>query len=166
MYNNPATPRESREKRLEDVVFMSSSLIHILLVEDDDVDAEAIIRGFQSQRIANPFTIVPDGIEAFHALRGTNGRPRLPRPYMILLDINMPRMNGIEFLQVLRQDPELKHSIVFVLTTSNRDEDIMAAYNEQIAGYLLKARAGNDFVDLISLLDSYWRIVEFPYEAL
>ena len=144
---------------------MSSKMIHILLVEDDDVDAEAIIRGFQRQRIANPFTIVPDGIEAFNVLRGVNGRTRLPRPYLILLDINMPRMNGIEFLQALRQDPELKQSIVFVLTTSNRDEDIMAAYNEQIAGYLLKARAGKDFIGLISLLDSYWRIGEFPYEA-
>src|SRR5690606_21942978 len=109
---------------------MTTKQIHILLVDDDEVDAEAIVRGFKSQRIGNPFTVVPDGIEAFHALRGTNGRTRLPRPYMILLDINMPRMNGIEFLQALRQDPELKQSIVFVLTTSNRDEDIMAAYNE------------------------------------
>lgn len=141
---------------------MAGQHIHILLVEDDEVDAEAIMRGFQTQRIANPFTIVSDGLEALDALRGENGHPRLPRPYMILLDINMPRMNGIEFLQVVREDPELAQSVVFVLTTSNRDEDIMAAYNRQIAGYLLKARAGKDFVDLITLLDSYWRIVEFP----
>jgi CheY-like chemotaxis protein len=144
---------------------MPNHHVHILLVEDDEVDAEAILRGFRSQRLVNPFTIVPDGIEAFNALRGEGGHARLPRPYMILLDINMPRMNGIEFLQALRQDPELKQSIVFVLTTSNRDEDIMAAYNEQIAGYLLKARAGRDFVDLVSLLDAYWRVVEFPCEV-
>lgn len=144
---------------------MTTKQVHILLVDDDEVDAEAIVRGFQNQRIGNPFTVVPDGIEAFHALRGTDGHERLPRPYMILLDINMPRMNGIEFLQALRQDPELKQSIVFVLTTSDRDEDIMAAYNEQIAGYLLKARAGKDFIGLISLLDAYWRIVEFPCET-
>ncbi len=143
---------------------MTTKQVHILLVDDDEVDAEAIVRGFKNQRIGDPFTVVPDGIEAFHALRGTNGHAPLPRPYMILLDINMPRMNGIEFLQALRQDPEFKQSIVFVLTTSDRDEDIMAAYNEQIAGYLLKARAGKDFIDLISLLDAYWRIVEFPCE--
>jgi CheY-like chemotaxis protein len=144
---------------------MAPDPVHILLVEDDEVDAEAIVRGFHSQRIGNPFTIVPDGLEALNALRGANGHARLPRPYMVLLDINMPRMNGIEFLQVLRQDPNLKQSVVFVLTTSNRDEDIMAAYNEQIAGYLLKSRAGKDFIDLIALLDSYWRIVVFPDEA-
>lgn len=144
---------------------MTNKQVHILLVDDDEVDAEAIIRGFRSQRIGNPFTIVHDGVEALDALRGRNGRPRLPRPYLVLLDINMPRMNGIEFLQALRQDPDLKPSIVFVLTTSNRDEDIMAAYNEQIAGYLLKASAGKDFANLIILLDAYWRIVEFPSET-
>jgi DNA-binding NarL/FixJ family response regulator len=77
----------------------------------------------------------------------------------------MPRMNGIEFLEAVRADPDLAQSVVFVLTTSNRDEDIMAAYNHQIAGYLLKSRAGKDFIDLITLLDSYWRIVEFPSEV-
>jgi CheY-like chemotaxis protein len=144
---------------------MAGDHIHILLVEDDEIDAEAIMRGFFSQRIANPFTLVADGIEALDALRGKNGHPRVPRPYMILLDINMPRMNGLEFLEEVRADPELAQSVVFVLTTSNRDEDMMAAYRKHIAGYLLKARAGKDFVDLISLLDSYWRIVEFPHEA-
>lgn len=144
---------------------MSMQTIHILLVEDDEVDAEAVVRAFRKQKIANPFTIVPDGIEAFNALRGEGGQQRLPRPYLILLDINMPRMNGVEFLQTLRQDEELKQSIVFVITTSNRDEDVVAAYNEQIAGYILKSRVGEDFVNLIAMLDMYWRIVEFPSEV-
>jgi CheY-like chemotaxis protein len=146
-------------------VNMAGHHIHILLVEDDEIDAEAIMRGFYAQKIANPFTLVSDGIEALSVLRGNNGMPRLPRPYMILLDINMPRMNGLEFLEAVRADPDLAQSVVFVLTTSNRDEDIMAAYNHQIAGYLLKSRAGKDFIDLITLLDSYWRIVEFPSEV-
>lgn len=141
---------------------MTEKTIHILLVEDDEVEAEAIVRAFKSQKIANPFTIVYDGIQALDILRGENGYEKLPRPYIILLDINMPRMNGIEFLQVLRKDDELKRSIVFVLTTSDRDEDKLAAYNEHIAGYLLKSRAGADFADLILLLGSYWRIVELP----
>ena len=89
----------------------------------------------------------------------------MPRPYLILLDLNMPRMNGVEFLQALRQDEDLKQSIVFVITTSNRDEDVVAAYNEQIAGYILKSRVGEDFVNLITMLDMYWRIVEFPAEV-
>ena len=138
--------------------------IQILLVEDDDVDAEAIVRAFRKQKIANPVTIVSDGLEALDVLRGDGNRERLPRPYLILLDINMPRMNGIEFLQELRKDAELERSIVFMLTTSNRDEDKLAAYDEQIAGYLVKARAGEEFADLISMLNSYWRVVEFPPE--
>ncbi|CAN5407066.1 response regulator [soil metagenome] len=144
---------------------MSVRSIHMLLVEDDEVDAEAIVRAFRKQKIGNPFTIVPDGIEALQALRGEGGYARLPRPYLILLDINMPRMNGVEFLQALRQDTELKQSVVFVVTTSSRDEDVMAAYNEQIAGYILKSRVGEDFINLITMLDMYWRIVEFPSEA-
>ena len=140
--------------------------VTILLVEDDDVDAEAIERAFRKQRIGNPFVIVPDGLEALKTLRGEAGRAALARPYMILLDINMPRMNGLEFLEALRQDSELKNSIVFVLTTSNRDEDKMAAYDNYVAGYLLKSRAGTDFLTLISMLEAYWRIVEFPPEQL
>ena len=143
---------------------MPSKSVHILLVEDDEVDAEAVVRGFRKQKIANPFTIVPDGIAALDALRGTGGYTPIPRPYLILLDINTPRMNGFEFLEALRQDPDLKRSIVFVLTTSDRDEDKMAAYDQQIAGYFVKSRAGGDFMNVTSLLDTYWRVVEFPPE--
>ncbi|MEZ4736744.1 MAG: response regulator [Caldilineaceae bacterium] len=143
---------------------MKAQVVHILLVEDDEIDAEAIVRGFKKQKIDNPITVVPNGIEALNVLRGKDGRDRIPAPYLILLDLNMPRMNGIEFLQVLRQDPQLKSSIVFVLTTSDSSNDKLAAYREQIAGYLLKQQSGVNFADLVSMLDSYWRIVEFPPE--
>lgn len=143
----------------------NGKLVHILLVEDDDVDREAVIRAFKNKRIANPFTIVADGVEALQVLRGDEDNDGLSRPYIILLDINMPRMNGLEFLEALRKDCMLKRSIVFILTTSNRDEDKMAAYDNQIAGYLLKSRVGDDFVNMISLLESYWDIVEFPPEG-
>ena len=73
-------------------------------------------------------------------------------------------MNGIEFLQQLRTDTALRRSIVFVLTTSNREEDRLAAYNEQIAGYVLKSSAGEDFRNIITLLDFYYGVVEFPPE--
>jgi CheY-like chemotaxis protein len=143
---------------------MDSQPIHILLVEDDDVDAEMVLRACRRREINNPFTIARNGIEALELLRGTGGQPRLPRPYLVLLDINMPRMNGIEFLQEVRKDEELKRSIVFVLTTSNNDEDKLAAYNEQVAGYLLKSNAADDFRHIIGLLDSYRSVVEFPPE--
>lgn len=91
-------------------------MVHLLLVEDDEVDAEAIKRAFRKRRIANPFTVVRDGIEALEVLRGEDGREPLPRPFLILLDLNMPRMSGLEFLRETRQDPELRDAIIFVLT--------------------------------------------------
>jgi CheY-like chemotaxis protein len=136
--------------------------VHLLLVEDDEVDAEAVVRGFSKNRIANPFTVVRDGRDALNALRGENGWEPLPRPYMILLDLNMPRMGGLEFLTEIRRDPKLKDSIVFVLTTSSDEKDIVAAYDENVAGYLLKSQAGENFLNVIEMLQHYWRIVEFP----
>ena len=141
---------------------MARQPIHILLVEDDPVDAESIMRTFKRHQINTPFTHVVDGIEALHALRSEHGYDPLPKPYIILLDINMPRMNGLEFLSALRRDPTLRHSVVFVLTTSNREEDIMAAYNQQIAGYLLKAKVSEDFLDFIKLLNLYRVMIEMP----
>lgn len=145
---------------------MDSQLIHILLVEDDDVDAEMVLRACRRQEIDNPFIIARNGVEALDYLRGSGGQQRLPRPYLILLDINMPRMNGIEFLQEMRRDEDLKRSIVFVLTTSNNDEDKLAAYNEQVAGYLLKSNTADDFHHITRLLNSYRCVVEFPPEII
>ena len=76
----------------------------------------------------------------------------------------MPRMSGLEFLDVLRQDPLLRRNIVFVLTTSNREEDKVAAYDRQVAGYLVKSQLGDDFFRLTQLLDTYWQVIEFPPE--
>lgn len=139
---------------------MSTHNVHILLVEDDEIDAEAVVRAFRKRNFKNPLTIVPDGVEAFAVLQ-REIRP----PYLILLDLNMPRMSGLEFLERLRQDPLLRRSIVFVLTTSDREEDKLAAYDAQVAGYLVKARAGEDFSNITQLLETYWSTVEFPPEG-
>jgi CheY-like chemotaxis protein len=138
--------------------------VNILIVDDDHVDVRAIQRDFHKQKIANPTTVACDGQEALDLLRGTNGRERLPRPYLILLDLNMPRMNGIRFLQELRQDPALHDSIVFVLTTSASDEDTVAAYKHNIAGYIVKSDAGPGFLKLIQLLEYFVLTVQFPIE--
>lgn len=140
--------------------------LNILLVEDDEVDAEALLRAFRKERIRASWTVVKNGLEALACLRSAPVANRLFRPHIILLDINMPQMNGIEFLRELRQDDALKSSIVFVLTTSNRDEDKREAYNKLIAGYLLKSRAGDDFQEMITLLKTYHRVIEFPPEAV
>ena len=134
----------------------------LLHVEDDDLCLMGLQRAFRDAKIANPICFAHDGIEALEMLRGTNGRARLARPYLVLLDLNMPRMDGIEFLKELRKDDDLKKSIVFVMTTSDADEDKVAAYNLGVAGYLLKSNPANAFLEATVLLETYWRVVEFP----
>ena len=140
---------------------MEVNSVTLPLVEDDAIDAEAIQRAFRQHRIANPFVVVRDGVEALAALRGES-EVEVPHPYVVLLDVNMPRMNGIEFLDAIRADPALSRTIVFVLTTSDREEDKVAAYEHNVAGYILKSRAGEDFLEVVKLLRVYWRLVEFP----
>ena len=136
--------------------------IRILLVEDDDGDAKAVERTFQKARIANPIVRALDGIEAMAILKGTDKRPKLEAPYLLLVDLNMPRMDGIQLVTAIREDPALHDTIIFMLTTSNRAEDKQAAYSLNVTGYILKEKAGEDFLKLFSLVDTYWRIVEMP----
>ncbi len=140
---------------------MQTKPIQVLLVDDDDVDVMAVKRDFAAAKIGNPLVVARDGIEALEMLRGQRA-PAVTKPYMILLDLNMPRMNGIEFLHELRKDPAHGDAVVFVLTTSAADEDRAAAYRELISGYIVKATAGADFKRLVTLLDAYWMVVELP----
>jgi CheY-like chemotaxis protein len=141
---------------------MTDRELHILLVEDDDGDAKAMERAFKRAKIANPLRRAIDGVHALEILRGENGEEKLAKPFLLLVDLNMPRMNGIQFLEELRNDPILKRTIVFVLTTSKREEDKLAAYDFNIAGYILKQTADDDILNLIDLIGCYWRIVELP----
>jgi CheY-like chemotaxis protein len=136
--------------------------VTLLLVDDDDGDAKSVQRAFTSARIVNPIVRAIDGINALEILRGSNGKAKLATPYMLLVDLNMPRMNGIELVQALRQDPDLHSCIIFVLTTSRRDEDKVAAYDLNVAGYIVKEHAGQDFQRLIEMMQCYWRVVELP----
>jgi CheY-like chemotaxis protein len=136
--------------------------IRILLVEDDDGDAKAVVRAFEKARIANPIVRALDGVEAMQTLKGTDNHPKLESPYLLLVDLNMPRMNGIQLVKAIREDPELQATVIFMLTTSNRAEDKQAAYSLNVTGYILKERAGEDFLKLFTLVDTYWRIVEMP----
>jgi hypothetical protein len=139
--------------------------INILLVEDDDGDAKAVQRSFRKANIPYPILRAVDGIEALEMLKGTNGRPKAPTPLLLLVDLNLPRMNGLQFIQTLREDEELRHSIAFVLTTSKREQDKKAAYDLNVAGYIVKETAGQDFLNLLNLVESYRRIVETPYRS-
>jgi CheY-like chemotaxis protein len=133
-----------------------TKLVNILLVEDDAIDAKAFVRAMERLKIGNPVTHARDGVEGWEKLQ------EMPRPNMMILDINMPRMNGLELLRKIRGDARLRDTIVFVLTTSNDDEDKFEAYNLNVAGYMLKSDMGNSFIRAVSLVENYWKVVEFP----
>ena len=96
-------------------------------------------------------------------LLGDNGAIKIePTPKIILLDINMPKMNGIEFLSKLREISTLKSISVFVMTTSNEDKDKMDAYNLNVAGYILKPLSFDSFLEAVSTLNNYWNLSEMP----
>jgi CheY-like chemotaxis protein len=132
--------------------------VNILLVEDDEIDIATVRRAFTKAKIANTITEARDGLEALTLLRSGG----VPVPKIILLDINMPRMDGIEFLKELRSDEQLKSQIVFVLTTSKTDRDKMAVYGYNVAGYMTKNEVAGKFNSVVTMLDCYWRVVEMP----
>jgi CheY-like chemotaxis protein len=134
----------------------------IVLVDDDDGDARAVVRAFSKAKIGNQIVRAVDGMEALDMLKGANGKTKPAPPVIMLVDLNMPRMNGIQLVQALRDDERLQRSIVFILTTSKRDEDKTAAYDLHVTGYIAKATAGEDFLNLVTLIDTYGCIVELP----
>jgi CheY-like chemotaxis protein len=136
--------------------------ITILLIDDDTVDVIAIRRSFWQLKIANPLVVARNGLEALDILRGDNSHAKLEAPYLILLDLNMARMGGIEFLDELRRDPVLRRTLVFVITASTVEEDRERAYEKNIAGYIKKPATGDGFAVAISALENYWRAIEFP----
>jgi len=138
---------------------MSNALqLTILMIEDDDVDAKGMERSFKKRRIANPIMRANDGQDALELLEGGE----VPSPFIILLDLQMPRMNGLEFLEILRNHEKLRSSVVFVLTTSQAEEDITAAFDKQIAGYFVKDEVGANFCEMLDMLEGYWRIAYLP----
>jgi CheY-like chemotaxis protein len=134
-------------------------LLNILLVEDDEVDVMNVQRAFKKNNIANPLFLAGDGVHALEMLHNGSipGERRI-----ILLDLNMPKMNGIEFLREIRRDPQLRPTPVIVLTTSNDERDRIEAYNLNVAGYILKPVTFTNFCEVMAALNKYWALVELP----
>ena len=130
----------------------------ILLVEDDRVDAMTVRRALKELNVCNPLFEVGNGEEALAFLRDLQN----PRPSIILLDLNMPKMNGIEFLQVAKNDPVIKQIPVVVLTTSKADQDRIDTYNMSVAGYMVKPVDYMKFVETIKTIRMYWTLCELP----
>ncbi len=135
----------------------------ILLVEDDDIDTENVIRAFEKNKMSNPIYTVGNGEEALDFLRN-QGRfsdpEKSPRPGIILLDINMPIMNGIEFLRIIKTDDDLKSIPVVVLTTSREESDRIESFKLSVAGYIVKPVEFQDFVNAMKAIDVYWTLSE------
>jgi CheY-like chemotaxis protein len=134
--------------------------IELILVEDDDAEAAAIGRACAG--VNCQITRFQNGIEALAALQGSLGHDLLVKPYLILLDLDLPDHSGIPFLDALRSDPRLRRSIVFAISDSVRDEDKAAAYDRRVAGYLVKGAFDNSYAPLCDLLDVYEKSIQFP----
>ena len=134
-------------------------MINVLLVEDDEVDVMNVRRAFEKNHITNPLWVASDGVEALELLE--EGEVPLHR-LLVLLDLNMPRMGGIELLREIRGRDDLKHLPVVVLTTSDDERDRIDAYNLNVAGYLVKPVTFMSFVEAMATLNKYWTLVELP----
>ncbi len=142
---------------------MGEKQLAILHIEDDQVDRMVVERVIKRLNIASHLYHAPNGEEALDLLRGENGQKKPdPMPQVVLVDINMPRLNGIEFLKELREDNDLKHLNVFVVTTSNDDEDKKQAYFYNAAGYILKPVDINQFESTFKILADFWKLCERP----
>lgn len=143
---------------------MEEKTLNVLLVEDDEVDVMNVKRAFKRNNITNPLYVAFNGLEALEMLRGDNGdSPQIPqRRRIILLDLNMPRMGGLEFLQELRADSKLRPIPVIILTTSDEDKDRIEAYKLNVAGYLLKPVKFSQFAEAMATLNKYWSLCEIP----
>ena len=139
----------------------TTEMVTVFLIEDDDLDAEAIERAFSHAKLANPIVRARNGRDALKKLNDGE----VSQPCVILLDINMPRMNGHAFLEALRADERFSKLVVFILTTSKNDEDKWKAYSQHVAGYMVKEEVGDEFIRMISMLDSYWSVVHLPTAA-
>jgi CheY-like chemotaxis protein len=140
----------------------SSARLNVLLVEDDDVAAEAVVRGLRKAACECDVVPAEDGSSALRILRGQDGARQIAKPFLVLLDLNMPRMSGLEFLRELRADPQLRATVVFVLTTSGTDADKAGAYEQNVAGYMVKSAVGPQFSGLARFLNEYRNTVSLP----
>jgi CheY-like chemotaxis protein len=130
----------------------------ILLIEDDNVDVMTVERVFRDLKIANQLVSMSNGEQALEYLR-TNGNKK---PCVILLDLNMPKMNGTEFLKIVKTDEALKKIPVVVLTTSSQQRDVVESFKLGAAGYMVKSVDYGKFVETIRTINLYWTLSELP----
>jgi chemotaxis family two-component system response regulator Rcp1 len=139
--------------------------IHILMVEDDPADVRLTREALKNKKVHTTMDTVSDGLEAMAYLRKEGGYADRPRPDLILLDLNMPRMDGREVLAELQQDPKFRYIPVIVLTTSEGEEDILSAYEMNANCYITKPVDWKQFIRVVELIEDFWlTVVKLPKE--
>jgi len=130
----------------------------ILLIEDDEVDVMTVKRALRDLKVPNQLVSTGDGEEAIEYLRNEN----TTMPCIILLDLNMPKMDGSEFLKIVKADKALKKMPVVILTTSNSERDVIESFERGAAGYMVKSVDYEKFVETIKAIDQYWTLSKLP----
>ncbi len=137
---------------------MSALSATILVVEDDDVDFKLLMRSFQRRKIGNSVVRAVDGLDALQKIEAGE----VQKPFIVLLDLNMPRMNGQEFLTELRKHPRFGDTVVFLITTSSDENDIRLSFEQHVAGYFLKDNVDDSFDRIVEVINGYWHIAVLP----
>lgn len=133
-----------------------------VIVDDDDVDREVIRRALRKCGSTNPIVEAGDGAEALDILKGGAFAAPVQKPFVVILDLNMPRMNGFEFLDKIRRDPDIKNTPTFVLSTSNAAADKEKAYRRCISGYIVKSHENKSLAAAMAMLDQFQRVIAHP----
>ena len=139
--------------------------VPILMIDDDEFNIRLVIRAINAQRSSNPVVFAREGQRALEILRDWLGKAPVLPPLLILLDLNMPRMNGLEFLDELRSDPALRQACVFIYSTSTNQSNIEAAYDRSVTGYIEKRGTLDDAKMTLQMLDFYSKTVIFPTQS-
>lgn len=137
---------------------MEHQLATILVVEDDDVDYKLLLRSFEKRKIGNVVVRAIDGLDALEKINAG----AVQKPFIVLLDLNMPRMNGQEFLVELRKDPVHKDTVVFLVTTSDDEQDVQEGFSQHVAGYFVKDNVAGSLDKIVEVINGYWQIVVLP----
>lgn len=145
---------------------MSPETVEILLVEDNPNDLELALHAFQKHKFANSIEVARDGQEALDYLLGGNGRLPGARPRIVLLDLKLPKVDGLQVLREIRSTPELAHLPVVILTSSREERDIVESYDLGVNSYIVKPVDFDKFVDTVQTLGLYWLLLNEPPVAL
>lgn len=137
---------------------MNNTPVNILLIEDDVIDIMNVKKALTKLNLSSPLFIANDGEVALQMLH----RHEVPYPRVILLDLNMPKMSGIEFLSRIRTDKDLRHNMVFIMTTSNEERDKQAAFDLNVSGYMIKHFDSDEFISSFAKLSNFWMANQFP----